>query len=86
MSPAIVDSDSAGRGQKDSLLKDLHKDFHERIIDMEKIVDVEQVEVEDLILFNLIERYIFKLSHGADEDFIDSYNDSKALLPQMEVF
>jgi predicted ATP-dependent endonuclease of OLD family len=82
----LVDSDSAGKGQKASLLKDLYKDFPQRVIEMEEIIEVEQAEVEDLIPFELIERHIIKLSRGTDEDFLDNYNDSEALLPQIEKF
>jgi len=80
----LLDSDSSGKGQKSSLLKDLYKDFPSRIIEIDEIVQLEQAEVEDLIPIPLIERYVFKLSKGVDEEFIDSYDETKALLPQIE--
>ena len=82
----LIDSDKSGKGQKASLLKDLYKDFPDRIIEMEDILDIEQSEVEDLIPYELMDRFITKLSRGTDENFIDSYNDSIALLPQIEDF
>lgn len=82
----LIDSDSSGKGQKTSLLKDLYKDHSERIIEMEEIVGKEQAEVEDLIPIELMERYITKLSRGTDEYFVDTYQNSQALLPQVEHF
>lgn len=82
----LIDSDSSGKGQKASLLKDLYKDYPERIIEMEEIVDIEHAEIEDLIPLELMERYITKLSRGTDEYFMDHYRESDALLPQIENF
>lgn len=82
----LIDSDSSGKGQKASLLKDLYKDYPERIIDMEEIANVEGAEVEDLIPLELMERHITKLSRGTDEYFVDNYKESEALIPQIEKF
>lgn len=82
----LLDSDKSGKGMKESLLKDLYKDIPESIIEIEDILDIEQAEVEDLIPYELIDRFITKLSRGIDEDFVDSYDESKALLPQIEHF
>ncbi|MFZ0576433.1 MAG: AAA family ATPase [Psychrobacillus psychrotolerans] len=82
----LIDSDKSGKGQKASLLKDLYKDLPERIIEMEDILNIEHAEVEDLIPYELMDRYVTKLSRGTDEDFIDNYNDSIAILPQIENF
>lgn len=40
--------------------------------------------MEDLIPIALIERHVSKLSRGIDEEFIDLYDETKALLPQVE--
>lgn len=82
----LLDSDKSGKGMKESLLKDLYKDIPESIIEIEDILEIEQAEVEDLIPFELMDRFITKLSRGIDEDFIDSYDEFKALLPQIEHF
>ncbi|MEK4567032.1 AAA family ATPase [Alkalihalobacillus sp. FSL R5-0424] len=82
----LIDSDSSGKGQKASLLKDLYKDNFERIIELEEIVGIDQAEVEDLIPFELLEKYITKLSRGTEEDFTDYYTGSQTLLPQIEKF
>lgn len=80
----LLDSDKSGKGQKTSLLKDLYKDFPSRIVEIDEIVQLEQAEVEDLIPIALIERHVSKLSRGIDEEFIDLYDETKALLPQVE--
>lgn len=82
----LLDSDKSGKGQKTSLLKDLYKDFPNRIIEIEDIVDLEQAEVEDLIPVELIERYIVRLSRGVDEEFLDLHDENRALLPQIESY
>lgn len=82
----LLDSDKSGKGQKTSLLRDLYKDFPSRIIEIDEIVQLEQAEVEDLIPIALIERHISKLSRGIDEEFIDLYDETKALLPQVEKY
>lgn len=82
----LIDSDSSGKGQKTSLLKDLYKEFPERIIEMEDIVEIEQAEVEDLIPVELMERHLTRLSRGTEEYFIDYYKESEAIIPQIENF
>lgn len=82
----LIDSDKSGKGMKDSLLKDLYKDVPESIIEIEDILNLEQAEVEDLIPYELMNRFITKLSRGTDEYFDDTYDKCKALLPQLELF
>ncbi|WP_158553502.1 AAA family ATPase [Peribacillus saganii] len=82
----LLDSDKSGNGAKESLLKDLYKDSREKIISVSDLVSIENAEVEDLIPFDLIERYIYRLSKGTDEDFADIYDESKPILTQIEKF
>lgn len=82
----LIDSDSSGKGMKNSLLKDLYKDFSEKIIEIEDILGLEKSEVEDLIPYELIERFVIRLSRGTEIDFFETYIDSEAILPQIEQY
>lgn len=82
----LLDSDKSGEGVKESLSKDLYKDCTNKLISISDLVNFRYAEVEDLIPFNLIDRYIYRLSKGTDEDFEDIYDNSKPLLPQIEKF
>lgn len=82
----LIDSDSSGKGMKKSLMKDLYKDFPDRIIEVEDLLGIEKSEVEDLIPVEFIERFILRYSRGTEVDFFEEYKDSQAILPQLEAY
>lgn len=54
-----------------SLLKELYKETPEKVLEIDDFLEIEQAEVEDLIPYELMEKYITRLSKGIDEDFED---------------
>ncbi|MDW0114364.1 hypothetical protein QT711_14295 [Sporosarcina saromensis] len=82
----LIDSDSSGKGMKQSLLKDLYKDFPSKVIEIEDVLGIESSEVEDLIPYELVERFVLSFSRGIEADFYDKYDDTNAILPQIEIF
>lgn len=82
----IIDSDKSGKGFKESIKKELYKDFGDKIIEIEDLVDIPFGEVEDLIPIELLERRLNNIIGRTEDDFIDSYDSSKAIIPQIEQF
>lgn len=81
---AIIDSDFMGRKFYEELKKDLYKDNEKRIIKMSDVVNYENAEIEDLIPFNYMEKFLFKLFREIDDDFVP--NNQLAILPQIDDF
>ncbi len=84
----LLDSDSQGEQMVQALRKDLYKDNPENVLEVSKIVDMEQAEIEDLIPANVIikmARYQLR-SNNPDVEFEDVYEEGKPILKQLEKF
>lgn len=84
----LLDSDSQGEQMVQALRKDLYKDNPEYVLEVSKIVDMEQAEIEDLIPANVIikmARYQLR-SNNPDVEFEDVYEEGKPILKQLEKF
>ncbi len=78
----LLDSDSQGEQMVQALRKDLYKDNPEYVLEVSKIVDMEQAEIEDLIPANVIikmARYQLR-SNNPDVEFEDVYEEGKPIL------
>lgn len=80
----IIDSDSMGRKFYEQIKASLYKDNENRLITISSIVDFDNAEIEDLIPFKYMERFLNRLFIDCDEDF--EANDNSAILPQIETF
>lgn len=84
----LLDSDSQGDQMVQALRKDLYKDNPEYVLEVSKIVDMEQAEIEDLIPVDVIikmARYQLR-SNNPDVEFEDVYEEGKPVLKQLEKF
>lgn len=81
----ILDSDPSGEAFKEKLLKELYKDYPNKIISIGDIINKDNPEVEDLIPINYLEKGINKLFKDLDDfDIDDIYDNSLCILPQIE--
>lgn len=84
----LLDSDSQGDQMVQALRKDLYKDNPEYVLEVSKIVRMEQAEIEDLIPVDVIikmARYQLR-SNNPDVEFEDVYEEGKPVLKQLENF
>lgn len=84
----LLDSDSQGDQMVQALRKDLYKDNPEYVLEVSKIVGMEQAEIEDLIPVDVIikmARYQLR-SNNPDVEFEDVYEEGKPVLKQLEKF
>ncbi|WP_151869381.1 AAA family ATPase, partial [Acinetobacter nosocomialis] len=84
----LLDSDSQGDQMVQALRKDLYKDNPEYVLEVSKIVGMEQAEIEDLIPVDVIikmARYQLR-SNNPDVEFEDVYEEGKPVLKQLENF
>lgn len=84
----LLDSDSQGDQMVQALRKDLYKDNPEYVLEVSKIVGMEQAEIEDLIPVDVIikmARYQLR-SNNPDVEFEDVYEEGKPVLKQLEDF
>ena len=84
----LLDSDSQGDQMVQALRKDLYKDNPDYVLEVSKIVDIEQAEIEDLIPVDVIikmARYQLR-SNNPDVEFEDVYEEGKPVLKQLEKF
>lgn len=83
----LLDSDKSGQGMKKSLNNELYRGLESRVLELNDFVSLENAEVEDLIPFELMEKFFSKkLFRTTDEEFEEIYDKEKALLPQLEKF
>jgi len=84
----LLDSDSQGDQMVQALRKDLYKDNPDYVLEVSKIVDIEQAEIEDLIPVDVIIKMArYKLrSNNPDVEFEDVYEEGKPVLKQLEKF
>lgn len=84
----LLDSDSQGDQMVQTLRKDLYKDNPDYVLEVSKIVDIEQAEIEDLIPVDVIikmARYQLR-SNNPDVEFEGVYEEGKPVLKQLEKF
>ncbi len=84
----LLDSDSQGDQMVQTLRKDLYKDNPDYVLEVSKIVDIEQAEIEDLIPVDVIikmARYQLR-SNSPDVEFEGVYEEGKPVLKQLEKF
>ena len=84
--PVICDSDNPGRSTAKSLCSSLYKECPERVIELSEICPVDEPEVEDLVSYQAIKRQIDRMFSDTDDEFEDVYDQSAALVPQIESF
>lgn len=83
----IVDSDKSGKDAVNKLHTGLYKESKSKIIDVQSLTNMENSEVEDIIPYILVKKYISKAFNTVeDDDFDDNYNKELPLVPQIENF
>lgn len=83
----ILDSDKSGHDAKNKLESSLYKVNRDRLLDISHYTGMENSEVEDLVPYSILERGITRLFRLVeDEDFADSYDSTKPIIPQIEQF
>lgn len=83
----IVDSDKPGKDTVNKLQSGLYNGEHDKIIEIQTIVEMENSEVEDIIPFSLLEKGINHIFNSVEEDdFSDTYEDNKPIVGQIEIF
>lgn len=82
----IVDSDGAGRDMRNKLEAHLYEGQGKRIIDVKEIRDLEGAELEDLMPHELAANVISRELKGPEEDFDESFDKSKPLVPQVKEY
>ena len=83
----LLDSDSSGTGAKGKLQSGLYRDNTTKILSVSSFCDVDRCEVEDLIPFALLDRGITRLFLTVEDySFVDDYDATKPIIPQIESF
>ena len=82
----VLDSDKSGQDSKKKLVSNLYAGSQDSIIEIKNLVDYENCEVEDLIPYTLLEKGIWSLFNTVREQFEDSYDNQKPIVPQIESF
>lgn len=82
----IVDSDKSGKDAIKKLQSGLYNEEHDKIIEIQTIVEMENSEVEDIIPFSLLEKGIDHIFNSVEEVFSDIYDDNKPIVGQIENF
>lgn len=85
----MVDSDKSGLDAKKKLISGLYQDDKNNIMSVGDFCDKENAEIEDLIPVEYLNKGINKLFSEVDDDedaFEDFYDNSKAIIPQIQQF
>lgn len=83
----IIDSDRSGKAYRDKLIKELYAGSEsDKIIEIGNYTSISDAEVEDVIPYALIDRYLGHILHSSDQEFNDCYDDKKPIIPQIELF
>lgn len=82
----IVDSDKSGKDAIKKLQSGLYNEEHDKIIEIQTIVEMENSEVEDIIPFSLLEKGIDHIFNLVEDVFSDIYDDNKPIVGQIENF
>lgn len=83
----VVDSDERGKDAAKKLKsgQGLYKDSPEKVIEVKSFTQIDNSEVEDIIPYSLLKKYILRLFNTIeDEDF--EYDESLPIIPQIESF
>jgi len=86
--PVILDADRPGIASAKHLKAGMYKQAEEKVITLADVLqNVNEPEVEDLIPFTFMERYLNKLFASIDDvTFGDDYDQKKPIVPQIEQF
>ena len=85
--PVLLDGDRSGQESAKNLKKSLYKEGQERVLALTDYTTTPEAEIEDLIPFDLVERYVNRLFNEVDEEgFADEYDDAQPIVPQIEKF
>lgn len=82
----ILDSDKSGDDFRRKLEDGLYKGNKDLIISIKNITGMEYSEVEDLVPFELIRRFVDRLFNASNLDDEFYYQDDKPLVPQIEAY
>lgn len=83
----IVDSDKSGKNYREKLCKELYiGEALSNVLEVDSFSSVVNAEIEDLIPFELVERYLDRILHPSEEPFSECYDYTKPLIPQIEKF
>lgn len=83
----IVDSDKSGKDAKNKLELGLYSSEKTKLLEIEAFSQLENSEIEDIIPFAIMEKYIDRLFRNVEDmEFKDEYDKSIAILPQIEKF
>ena len=83
----IIDSDKSGKAYRDKLIKELYTESEsEKIIEIGSFSTIPDAEVEDIIPYALIDRYLGHILHSSDQEFNEYYDGKMPIIPQIERF
>jgi predicted ATPase len=83
----ILDSDSIGKDAKQKLFSRLYSANAEDLLEIDDYSGLQGSEIEDLIPHNLLNRHLDRLFHDVEnENFEDSCDKTKPIVPQIEEF
>lgn len=85
--PVILDGDTSGKVSANNLKKSQYKESKEKVLVLSEEIGMEGAEVEDLMPFELINKYLTKKFYEVeDEEFGDVYDKKKPIVDQIESF
>lgn len=85
--PVLLDGDKSGNATAKNLRKGQFKETPDKVIVLSEVFDMEGMEVEDLMPFSTIERFIDRqFITVEDEDFLDAYDSAYPIVEQIEKF
>lgn len=83
----ILDSDKSGEDCKKKLIDSLYKEENKKVLEVKDFCKLENSEIEDLILTEDIIKAVDKIMpRNVEEDFSDTFNEGKSIVPQIESF
>lgn len=80
----LLDGDAAGQKMANDLRNSLYAGSKNRVLELKSIIDVAAAEIEDVmpreVMVQVLDRYL----RGPEDDFSESHDAGKALIPQVE--
>lgn len=87
MPPVLLDGDKSGEETAKNLKKGQYKECQDKVIVLSEIFDMKGMEIEDLMPFSTIKRFLTRQFIAVEEeDFCDVYNNACPIVDQIEKF
>jgi predicted ATP-dependent endonuclease of OLD family len=80
----LLDGDTAGQKMATDLRNSLYAASKHRVLELNAIADVTTAEIEDVMPRDVMVQVLDRYLRGPDDDFSESHDASKALIPQVE--